>query len=360
MYADHLLTRGDPKGERLARELAVPATPTPEQLAAFRATAPRRGVQPHAAVALAWCLDHVRTLALRPERSPVMSRRWHVNAPSAGALASTHDLLRAPTLARLEELQLPLPARLDTDVRKLFGRLPPSCSRISLWWSAPTPAMLDDLVAMLPPHVRDLRLSGLQVGDVAHLATLRFDRIELPGAPPEDVLALWPILDAQPHLELVVHRIHARFHARSRLGDAADAGLVDLQDRPGRHLAANPSRLIAVDGPLAHVIPRRSLLELQDRFGVIPARAQVTRALPQHHQVVVGHYPPGHDAPAIQLARRGDAWTVRSLIDFALDGVAIAANQIVPLPDGSQLGVDGWRARFFARDLDARARAMLA
>lgn len=350
VYADYLMTRGDPKGERIARELAIPAVPTPDQLAAFRAIAPRRGVQPDAAVSLAWCLDHVRVLRLR---QPDLHHHWRPRRPSPGALTNTYNLLRGPTLACLEHLEVPVPDRLDREYARLFARIPPTCRRVSLPCpDATPPAVIDELIGMLPSHVRELVLTSGSAALVARFATSRFDRIVLPQASSEVVVALWPVLDAQPHLVLEVRRVHARFHPRTRLGDARDAGLVDLQ--------ARPDHLVAIDGPLAHVIARRNPLELQDRFGVIPARAQVADTIPQHHQVEIGPSLPNHLAPALQLARRGDRWTARSLIDFVIDGVAIAANQIVPLPDGAQLGVDGWRARFFARDLDARARAMLA
>ncbi|MBA2544284.1 MAG: hypothetical protein H0V17_31860, partial [Deltaproteobacteria bacterium] len=72
VYADHLMTIGDPRGERIAFELAVPAEPTTDQLAAFQAQA-RRASHRDALIGMSWCLDHVRTLELRPARPLTIS-----------------------------------------------------------------------------------------------------------------------------------------------------------------------------------------------------------------------------------------------------------------------------------------------
>jgi hypothetical protein len=333
VYADHLLTIGDPRGEGLASELALPAEPMPDQIAEFQARAHRPST-PHAYVAVTWCLDHVRTLELRSARSERLTRQLRLVGPPNGALAQATSLLRSPALSRLEELVIPVPGIIDHYYRRMFAAVPATCERATVWFGEPTPALVDDVFGMLPANVRELTLLGSSNYVATRALAGRFDVVTFPAARIED-RELWSVLDGAPNVTLRLHRARAQLHPRVILGEPGDAGLLDREGN-GR------------------VLQRPSLLRLQERFGVVPARAQVTRSLPEHYQVS------GDGLPALQLARRGTAWTVRSLTDFAVDGVEVAANDIVPLPDGAEISSDRGPTRFLSHDLDARYRADIA
>lgn len=59
VYADWLQACGDPRGEPIALELAMPEAPDPDQLAAFHACAP---TAPGYGVEVTFALGYVHTL----------------------------------------------------------------------------------------------------------------------------------------------------------------------------------------------------------------------------------------------------------------------------------------------------------
>lgn len=300
VYADDLLTRGDPRGELLAHELALPAAPEREAVAAFQALASRFCRQGgHAPIG--WCLGHARTLTIvgwQPRfKGPA--------AVDAGTLANVHQLLLRPIGARLEQLGCVYTPREEPKAwRRVFSALPATCRRVSVTpigeWSE---SDVDELVAWLPATVDELAIMLPRVATRAHVArfvTDRFAVIELEQVRPDSVLEpqVAAAFAATRTLRLRVDQLDlARRIAsdRCRVGSLSAAGLVT-------------SRGIGILEPW-------SLLELQGRYGLVPVRAQRARLLPEDHALwidVHGHVGCGslHGAPP-DLVRRGTRWTIR-------------------------------------------------
>lgn len=131
------------------------------------------------------------------------------------------------------------------------------------------------------------------------------------------------------------------------------AGFLELADSPVYDLLARAQNLASVVDPIARVIARRTLLELQARFGVIAILSQLAHSIPNHQFVVFG------DAiSSVELVRTTDRWTARSTDPFtAVDDVVIEPKTVVELGDGARVTIGSKTMELITRDLESRFRA---
>lgn len=346
VFADHLLTIGDPRGEALALELAMSATPTAEELTAFHAQCPRLPA-PDAKLQLGYQLGHVVALALAPAPAPKMAHVSASQTPEQGALAHAHDLLSTPAFARLAELQLPF-SSLTRELARLLRRLPKTCTHLVLRLGQTVDDLAAALVAEIPPQVDTVTLLYCSPAAAQHFFTGRFAMVEL-----ERVSARFDVataLDGAPTTQARVSYASNRLHPRVRLGDDS-AGFVEPAGSPAYDALARGDR--AQPGALAHVVPRRTLRELQARFGVIPIRSQLARTLPDHQFVVFDDHAPAR----VELILANARWTARSTEPFSVDQVVIEPKTVAELSDGARVTIGRTTRELVLRDLEARYRA---
>jgi hypothetical protein len=325
VYADWLLTRDDPRGELLAHDLALPVQPSRDQLAAFHELAARACPQRRLAP-IAWCLGHVRTLTVAGELDRRRARVDH------GLLANVHQQLLGPSASRLEELEcVYAPGPESKAWRRMFSALPPTCRRVAVTLAGPlSEAAADELMGWLPSTVEELALAPLRLSmnvqaQFARFVTDRFALVELRRLYVETDLPerLAGALAATHTVELRVGQIElARRLAshRCHLGSPTAAGVV-----ASKHVA---------------VLEPWSLLHRQNRYGVIPVRAQLARELPEDHGLQIGR---GGDIRASwwgsDLVRRGTRWTIRPSEEIRVwrSGESLAG--IAELRDGDELAL---------------------
>ncbi len=344
VYADHLMSLGEPRGFAMALELALPARPGHEELARWHALAAplcRRGT----ATAETWCLGHARALDL--ESSGFRTAQ----GPSPGALAQARDRIAAPTGRRLEELAFAYTPRQDLEHwQRIFRALPPTCTRVAVDLSKRTGvAQLAELLALLPPQIREIRPSGLlgSHGEVTwRLIDDRFDVLDLSRLR-LDWMTSMTIRDTLAQTERITVRVGTLRREqldspRCVLGGPRDAALV----APAKHRAV--------------AFARWPLAMLQRRDGLIPARTQWARPLVETHEVPRGELELAPTATSESLVCRGDRWTIAGQSDLRVDGVPVGAGQVVEVPDGGRITLQGLETVLLARDANARARALMA
>lgn len=347
VFADHLLTIGDPRGEALALELAMSATPTAEELAAFHAKCPRLPA-PDAKLQFGYQLGHVVALAIAPAPAHKMAHVLPYQTPEQGALARAQDLLSTPTFARLAELQLPF-STLTPELARLLRRLPATCSRLVLTFGHSTVELAEPLLAAIPPQVETVMLVRCTPAVAQCFFTGRFAMIELERVAQLELAA---VLDRAPATQARVSYAYAWLHPRTRLGEHASAGFVEPVESPVYDVLARAAGQASVEEPIARVVPRRTLLDLQARFGVIPIRSQLARTLPDHQYVVFGNAPAG-----VELLHANERWTIRSTEPFAVDEVVVEPKTVAELADGARVMLGNQTLEFVTRDLEARFRA---
>lgn len=347
VFADHLLTIGDPRGEALALELAMSATPTADELTAFHARCPRLPA-PDAKLQFGYQLGHVVALAIAPAPAPKMAHVSAPQTPEQGALAHAHDLLSTPAFARLAELQLPF-SSLTRELARLLRRLPKTCTHIVLRLGQTVDDLAAALVAEIPPQVDTVTLLYCTPAAAPHFFTGRFAMVELGRVSSRFDLAT--ALDGAPTTQARVSHASNRLHPRVRLGDDS-AGFVEPAGSPAYDALARDGRAQPGE-PLARVVPRRTLPELQARFGVIPIRSQLARTLPDHQFVVFDD----HAAASVELILANARWTARSTEPFSVDQVVIEPKTVAELSDGARVTIGRTTRELVLRDLEARYRA---
>lgn len=322
VYADALLVRGEPLGEVLAYELALPAAITREQVATFHAL-----VQPHVwprnTLRIGWCLGHARELE-------IVRRGSRFSRVDEGTLANLRDLLLLPQFSCLETLSTQYFAgQAAKQWRRVFAVLPPTCTRLVLEVHTRSLGEVEELVAWLPPTVRELALGRARTTLTAAALALvagRFDRIDLPDLDPVHLPELCGPLDDAAVARVRLDRYSHDDARPFLLGGERDVAFV--YPEPGR----------------ARILRRLSLVERQGRAGVIPVRAQLARSLAEPYLASARWDGRSEHFPVVA---RGERWTHQPQ-----DGGPI-----------SEL-VDGERSPtgfvFVARDLDARIRAQMS
>ncbi|HEY1818084.1 MAG TPA: hypothetical protein VGG74_37335 [Kofleriaceae bacterium] len=343
VYGDWLLTKGDPMGELIAHELALPAIADREPLAEFHRLAARSCKERQHSLT-AWCLGHVRTLSLVTRARIKLSRGRE--PIEHGLLANVHQQLLGHA-ARLEELGCHyVPGSEPKAWRRLFAALPPTCRRVAVKllgsWTA---GAVDELVGWLPSTVCELAIEPSELsrgsrGLVAQFVTDRFALVELDRCDPDS---------AAP--DQLAEALAATRTVRLRVRD------VDLARRlaPDRHeVGSSRAAGLVTDGGRIAVLEPWSLEELQSRYGVIPVRAQIARLLPEGYSLSSLQGSPRASPWGTHLVRRGTQWTIRSSDDFRVwqHGEPLAA--ITELHDGDEVEIqDGYstarvRCRFVA------------
>jgi len=151
VYADWLQIKGDPRGELIARELALPPIVPRDQLAEFQRLATRFCRQQRAA-RFGHCLGHIRTVAL-----PAVMQWTTWSMADDGTLANVRDLLVSRRGARVEQLTLAWRPAGHDSTRKVLAAVPASCRRVVVNpLEEITPADIARVNADVPPHVREL------------------------------------------------------------------------------------------------------------------------------------------------------------------------------------------------------------
>lgn len=179
VYTDWLLTRGDPRGELMALDLALPSAPEREQLQQFHAAA-RRFCRQSSTASVSWCLGHARAIELWP--MPRRTLDLH-GGPSSSVLANACEFLRTPAAASLETLSM-VPEGKPKLMQRLFSALPATCRRLELVLPRQTwPAQSAKLIDMIPSTIRELTLHFNEfAGPPCEFIDDRFDVVDLAAA----------------------------------------------------------------------------------------------------------------------------------------------------------------------------------
>lgn len=345
VYADHLLTIGDPLGDRIAADLALPAAPTTEQLRGFRALVGRHTPSSQS-LARSWCLGFIHTLELRTRDHGGMF------SLQEGALAQARDVLQSRAASRLEELLIPAPTGEDTHYRRVFRALPPSCKRVTLTELRSGSRGLELFLACLPPTVAELGIQIFSWDRAIPSAVLdRFDLVDIAGVRRMDQLDdLGPALAATTRVRVRIGAFHGLPPARMELGGPRDAGIVALDPRSGRYVLGHPPKLVPLEARAAWMLPR-------DRAPVVvmPVREWLAAESEIKNVCLV----PDAEHPKLTLMRRDGAWTAKSWAQLSIDGQSIEPKTVVPIRDGARFEIEGRRGVFVARDTDAQCRAYL-
>ena len=332
VYADFLQTRGDPRGERIAYELALPAEPEPAALRVFHTLASDARRFP-VGVQAAVSLGHVRALMLRASPGPRLSHG--VYGPLDGTLAWVRDFFLDPEAALVEELHFVyVPGDHIAHWKRLFAALPRRCSRVDVFLRVPIGAPdIAALISLLPEQVREVTIAWAD----SRRPTAASVETALPFI--DDRFELVDASSMMASLAQIRERLEASKHVRIRIATTTETSLPSRIDvgRPGDAALTNPSTLAI------GTIPRWPLLDLQRRYGVLPIRTQLARQIAESYTIGVGA---GGDLRVGlgggDLVRRGDRWTVRGDEERPLwkNGTLLAANAVEPLEDGDRLRFD--------------------
>ena len=302
VYADYLLAQGDPRGELIATDLALPAAPAPEQIATFRALA--KGLLPaREKTPVAWTLGHARTI-------DISAQSFKLGKMGIGPAASACDFLATPPAQRIEEVSTNVVVWNNADEwARIAAALPASCRHIVV--RGRREAIPSWLVASLPPTVREL--SGIHVGGDA--VSDRFD-----------VVTLHRAFDRNARDSIVPALLRTR-SVKLRVGDAhAMIGV------PWERVVftATPGDAALVRRGRAITLSARTLLQRQRWFGPINVRAQLARTVPEKME------------QHLDLVRHADRWTVRGHVDIraSLNGVPLPHDQVITVAHGDRIGID--------------------
>jgi uncharacterized protein (TIGR02996 family) len=366
VYADWLQSRGDPRGEQIALELALPEAPEPAALEAFQARAAaavpeREGVVP--------------TLALGYLQALTVARASGTYTVEAGALEHARAILAAEAGALVEEVDLAFdPGKHLRVVQALLAALPPTCRRLGLDLCGPiSDAAARELAAHLPPHVRELALRayGFRLARIGLTGMLTwiddwFDAVEVRFKRSTFGVALG-------HLEV------DRAQLAERAGQARHVRqqwtAIDAPFPPGRVEVGRPGEAALVD------LRRRCAIALSRPHAVehgedaapapLPIRALRAGRPREGHGAflyAVDEAQPGlalHTA-SVALDRRGDAWTLTyhpwqaDAGVVRVDGAAVAPGETVAIDDGGLIHSEHWTFTLVTRDVTATVRGLLA
>lgn len=327
VYADHLLTIGDPLGDRIVADLALPASPLNEQLRGFMALVGRHCPSSQTLIR-SWCLGFLHSLELTSRDDAAV---YHVEH---GALAQARDVLRSRAAERLEELSIPTPPRDDTHYRRMLAALPASCRRVTLTEFRSRPESVDFVISCLPPTVTEL---GVRMYEwkpaIARAVVDRFTTVDLYLVKPMTQLAdLMAAVAATSTVDVQISSCHGPLPPRLALGGPGDAAIATFD----RAWTLERDRAPRV------TLPVRELLAAETTIKDVCLDPELR----------VAH-------PKVTLLRRDGTWTAKSWQPLTIDDRVIEPQTVVPIRDGARLESGGRRGVFFARDVDAQSRAVL-
>lgn len=150
VFADVLLSSGDPLGDLLALDLALGASPEPEALRAFQQTCLRH-CRASAALSVGWCLGFVRTVAVVQKQF----NRFLPNYAFTETARRLVQLFHQPQWQRVEVVFLGRLTMHSLDLREtrsLIEALPPSVRAVHV--VPENEQVLAGLRAVLPQRMR--------------------------------------------------------------------------------------------------------------------------------------------------------------------------------------------------------------
>lgn len=347
VYADHLMTIGDPLGDRIVADLALPEAPTTEQLRGFRALVGRH-TKSSQTMRRSWCLGFMRTIELRS--------RDHAGVfyLEQGALARARDVLLSTEASRLEELVISTPSSVDTHYRRLLTALPPSCKRVTMTDLRSSTDAVEFFLDCLPPTVTELGIRLFKWSkSVACAVRDRFEIVDVALVKRMDELDdLVPALAFTKTVRLRIGAFHGLPPARFELGGPGDAAIVALDPRPGRYVLGQPPQLVPVEARMAWTLTR-------DPAPVVTLPVRELLAAETEIKSVCLDPDPAIEHPRMTLRRRNGTWTAKSWAALSIDDQAIEPKTVVPIHDGARFEIGGRRGVFFSRDTDSQCRALL-
>jgi hypothetical protein len=338
VYADQLTERGDRLGPYLAYELSLGAEPSEEQLTVFHKKALRICRVPRQ-FAATWVLGQVRGLTITRDRSKPVP--W----VSGDDLLTLRELLCTPQVRQLERL---IVAAGGHSIRRRWEsamrQLPLLCRCFELHARSMD---FDDAQAWLegiPSQVEVLRLVPHYETSPASLVSDRLAWLDLRSVTltPELSRSLESALRDTSRVKLRIGTV-SRSSALARLGPRAVLG------------APDDVALIeeAEDGAIT-LLERMSLEELQARYGIVTARAQLERGLLESYRLGKSSRGFGDTSSwtgdAIVFRTEGRWWiratgAAESTPRFTLHGQTLSQGR-TPLNDGDRLHLNGQPWRF--------------
>ncbi|MFT3691814.1 MAG: hypothetical protein QM831_01650 [Kofleriaceae bacterium] len=314
VYADQLSSEADPLGEYIATELAVPATPSFEQIAAFNLLAGARCRQRSPTADASWSLGFVRELVLIGAMVP----RSYGPVIESVTLDNAIQLLSSPAYSRVELVHMPV-IPVDEHVQRMLNTLPASCTRVVAASYQTVPKQVAPFVDALPSHVRTLRLTSTNAAQLRIAISDRFDCIEVFMAGPPPWAEIEAALASSSNVRVHIERIDGAQLANDRIGGLTDIGFVRPNDRSVR-----------TGKPIM-------LLEHQREHGFVPIRAHLEHTIPE--MFWFSDY---------SVRRVGPRWT----------GKYRLRDEIVEIHDGDVIQFSDGDEVFCTHDLVARAREM--
>jgi hypothetical protein len=251
VYADQLQQEGDPLGELIALDLALPARPSTEALADFQQRLKKRCWTHRQTVEVTWTLGYARSLGFRRDptkMSPTIDD---------GTLANARDFLRSEAAGLLEELVLIFSGS-SRPMERMLAALPATCTHVKVFDRWRNEHQLVEMITALPRQVTYLSLSSVPTLSPEAARTLIDDRFEQVTIRRADPVPLETALHSTERVRVELGVVTGRLeHPRCVWAGGADAGLVDIAAR----------RASVVPNPFA----------TQRRFGLIPIRTQLER-----------------------------------------------------------------------------------
>lgn len=343
VHADHLLEGGEAAlGEFIAHDLTL-SSPTKPELRAFHERA-KHVCRLSRELEVGWLLGYAKTLTVTARNPRVrMSRSTELPSMTDHALVQLKALLARPALSMLEQVSLSLSRPPHPPLIGVLAALPPTCHTVEIAANG----FSNDahtLLGLLPPQVEVLRPFTRYGADLSNFIGDSVRWVDLRLAPLHS-----------KNIDLLERALQAHPSVQVRLGDVSDARL--LERLAGRCTVGGPDDAALIDEASGAVviIERAPLEALQRRFGVIAARAQLTRSLPEWFDV--SESPTGVHCRSFggsALLRRGDgSWWVRNEPQewarapmLALEGEPLGTGPAVPLVEGARLQVGVRRFRF--------------
>ncbi|MFT3691820.1 MAG: hypothetical protein QM831_01680 [Kofleriaceae bacterium] len=323
VYADELQREGDPLGELIAHELALPNVPTPDQLKAFRALVDARCWRRKAPGFLAaWSLGQIYELMLEPKQPRVIA------SIDDTLIAATCALFASPETSRLAKLYLQFSPSTRTNWAQLFAALPVTCTHVT---AAPTTdGLVFDVrafIAAMPAHVRHLALTPSRADECDAISD-QFDTVYFRTTTEPRWDGIDRALTRTSRVHVLVDRAPIdRLSERVRL--ASDVGLIDVRGRRAFAFAERDEAIAAA------------------REGLLPIRARLARAGNESHAL-----------PELGVLRTRSQWVGMPNPSSSSPSARHALYLQTVMHDNETYRFNGGPWLFCERDLTARAKAL--